>query len=177
MLKKILSKDTKTIVLSLIPIVLSLFMLFSNNIISILLGITIFISTVFYLVTDNIKSPLLLFVTLILILFLSNYLLLNLDYKYINSLSVILFLELFIYFAVLSIGYLFETKNRGLFILSFIIDIIYLVVSYLILINDLIPIDKIKLFEVVFAIILVIFVFVVLKIKGDKDESIYTTKS
>lgn len=165
MLKKILSKDTKTIVLSLIPIVFSLFIMMDKTAGAILLGGTILISTIFYLFTDNILSPILLCVTLLATIIISNYLLLNLTYQYINYLSSILFLELFIYFATLTLGYYFTNKERGLFILAFIIAMIFLIISYALLSYSLIPVNKVRIFEVMFAIMLVVLAFVVLRIR------------
>lgn len=139
MLKKILSKKTSTIVLTLIGLIVGVILLFMVNFnYSKVYGSIAIVVSLFYLFTENLKSPILFFLTFFGVSLISVNILNNIGLQESTTLNTILSMVFFVYFAVLGLGYFILKDNIGQFIQSGISSL-----SFLVIIN--IVIQKINL--------------------------------
>lgn len=139
MLKKILSKKTSTIILTLIGLIVGVILLFMVNFnYSKIYGSIAIVVSLFYLFTENLKSPILFFLTFFGVSLISVNILNNIGLQESTTLNTILSMVFFVYFSTLSLGYFILKDNIGQFIQSGISSL-----SFLIIIN--IVIQKINL--------------------------------
>ena len=112
MLKKILSKKTSTIVLTLIGLIVGVILLFmvNFNYSKVYGGIAIVVS-LFYLFTENLRSPLLFFLTFFGVSLISVNILNSIELQGSTTLNTILSMVFFVYFAVLGLGYFILKDN------------------------------------------------------------------
>lgn len=139
MLKKILSKKTSTIILTLIGLIVGVILLFMVNFnYSKIYGSIAIVVSLFYLFTENLKSPILFFLTFFGVSLISVNILNNIGLQESTTLNTILSMVFFVYFSTLGLGYFILKDNIGQFIQSGISSL-----SFLIIIN--IVIQKINL--------------------------------
>ena len=155
MFKEILSKSTKQIVLTLIPILLALFLIINATTIELkAIGFILLAGSIFYLFTDNLKSPILLVATLIGVSTISIKFGMPFEEKYTGMFNLITSMMLFIYFAVLGSGYAIKKEEQGKFIYAFISSILFIIIFGLVLENEIIK-DNFNIFAIILSILII----------------------
>lgn len=163
-LDEILSRPSKEIVISLIIIFIGGFILFNeeiDKIIKLVIGLTIITSGIYYLLIEDWKSPIFFSLTIIAsgvftVLFLDNI--------QANMVGYVLSMQMFLYFASLSISYINGVEGNKKFIISgFISTIVTLFARFF-------KVSRLDIYILVLSMITLILYFLILYILRRKES-------
>lgn len=165
-LKRILSKDKKIIIISTIVFLLGLFLTtFQNNLELKFIGVLAIIFALYYVKKEELISPIKLvgsFFALSIVIVQGGVLFLGDDFF---IMTFFISIGFSMYFLILALGYFHGIPN-GLFITSFLITAIYVILNYILIMQEVIVANNIRLISfVVYTIFVVIAFFVAKKIK------------